>query len=105
MDLQLLKAKEYVIEGTKRSNLEVTVDPVEGQTEDDIKFEWSVVSFLPDRLTLQIDFEKPYEISMANEFNSIKINIWDPSLFIRASDMVPIAPLSQSLKILPKIAN
>ena len=64
-----------------------------------------MVSFLPEKLTLQITFEKPYAISQADESNLVQINIWDPSLFIRAKDLVPIAPLSSSEQILPRIVN
>ena len=35
----------------------------------------------------------------------MKVNIWDPSLFLRAKDLVPIAPLSQSVKVLPTIVD
>ena len=61
--------------------------------------------FLPDKLSLQIDFDKPYMISQANELNYMKVNIWDPSLFLRAKDLVPIAPLSESVKVLPTIVD
>ena len=44
-DLSLLKAKDFVIKGRKRSNLELTIEPVEGQTPDEVKFDWTVLSF------------------------------------------------------------
>ena len=61
--------------------------------------------FLPHKLSLQIDFDKPYMISQANDLNKLTVNIWDPALFIRVKDLVPIAPLSESVKVLPKIVN
>ena len=85
--------------------MELIIEPVEGQTQEDVEFEWSVVSFLPNKLTLQIEFMKPYEISMANDLNLVKVNIWDPSLFLRAKDLVPIAPLSSTTKIIPRIVE
>ena len=70
-DLKLLKAEEFIIDGLLRSNLELIIEPVEGQTEDQIKFDWYVVSFQPDKLTLQIEFDKPYEISQAYLPNTV----------------------------------
>ena len=104
-NLERLKAEELLIEGRKRSNLELTVAPVDGQPSESVGFSWSVVSYTVAVLTLQLVFNLPYEISQLDEKNKLSIAVWDSSLFIRKRDDVPIAPLTKLKKDLPMIVN
>ena len=62
-NLERLKAEELMIEGRMRSNLELTVAPVDGQSSESVGFSWSVISYTVVALTLQLVFNLPYEIS------------------------------------------
>ena len=104
-NLERLKAEELIIEGRKRSNLELIVTPVEGQSSESVSFSWSVISYTVAVLTLQLVFKLPYEISQLDEKNRLSIAIWDPSLFIRKRDVVPIVPLTKLEKVLPMIVK
>ena len=77
-NLERLKAEELLIEGRKRSNLELTINPVEGQSSESVSFSWMVISYTITALTLKLVFNLPYEISQLNEKNKVSIAIWDP---------------------------
>ena len=66
------------IESGKKLELEVL--PFEEQSKEDVQFEWSVKTFEEKKMTIQLIFDKPYEISKENIFI---ITIKDIELFIR----------------------
>lgn len=104
-DLSLLKEKEFLIEGTLRSNLELEIEPVDGQSSEDVEFDWTPITFTSRKLSIRLEFTKPFMISQASEKNSVQINVWDPSLFVRQKDFKAIAPLKSFELQVPAIVD
>ena len=58
--------------------------PVEDyQTEELVRFDWSVTKFSETEMVIQLDFDEPYEISVYEETNSISLKINHFDLFVR----------------------
>ena len=81
------------------------MNPVEGQTQDSVSFTWSLKKFDKDELKLQLYFSTPYEISMYEEHNELKIVFLSPGLFKRESDLRPLPPDTTVSKNLPQQLN
>ena len=52
-------------------------------------------------MTLQLTFDMPYEIDQRPDPNILKIKFWDPYLFVRKEDRVPILRFTVIEKELP----
>lgn len=103
-DLNTLKEKKIELDGEKKSNLELTIDPVEGQTSAQVKFDWSVQQFTGRQLLLQLKFDDPYEISTSEDLtNRLRVQVWNTNLFIRASDGASIENLVSSEFKIPRV--
>ena len=71
--------------------MEIAVPPVLNQRNEDLAFEWQVISFTEHFFEIKLDFEKPHLISMEEEPNIMHIHFWDTTLFARSSDYVQIS--------------
>lgn len=61
-----------------RSSLEIEVPPLtdEGQTKEQVSLDWDVISFTAEKLTIQINFSRPYDISSsADTPNTLRVNV------------------------------
>jgi hypothetical protein len=93
------------IDGIQRPNLEIIVEPVEGQSPDKITFTWQPISFNNTHLTLKLDFKFPIEVSIRLEPNILKIFLWNSSFFVREKDGNAISPKIVLEKKLPQMVD
>ena len=63
--------------GVKRPNLEVLVEPVEGQSPEKIQFTWKPLNYNSTHLSLKLDFDSPIEVSIRLDPNILKIVVWN----------------------------
>lgn len=57
------------------------------ETGENLKFDWEVMSFTENEMTIQLKFEgSPYEISSGELKDMLKIKVKDYDIFVRQSD-------------------
>ena len=56
-------------------------------------------------LTIQLTFEKPFDISDGSEPNKLQVKIWNDTLFLRQDDLAPIPVGTTVEKELPKMVD
>ena len=64
--------------GEQQPFLQVSVEPVEYQDEEKVKFKWTPVSQDEEYLTIKIDFDAAFEISTYEEKNYVELVFNDP---------------------------
>ena len=74
----------------RQAPLSIEIEPMEGQTRDDVALDYTVSQFTENFMLIEIEFIKPYLISMMEEPNVATLTLNDPSKFKRASDNVEI---------------
>ncbi len=88
-----------------RPNLEVIVEPVEGQSPEKIVFAWKPLNYNRTHLTLSVDFTFPSEVSIGLDPNIIKIIVWNSAFFVRENDGYQLKPQIEVDKKLPRIVE
>lgn len=53
--------------------LDVSVQPGEFSSEDDLRFTWSVEEFTSTRMNLQLEFSKPQSVSVTTDKEVLRI--------------------------------
>ena len=69
-----------------------------------VNFTWYPVSFSEDTLVIQVNFDRPYDISMFWDQNELEVEIWDleGDIFRKSIDGSPLPPSVQGKKQLPQ---
>ena len=85
-DLSLLQDTFYVGASQNITNLEILMNPVEGQTDTMVMKDWTPNSFTESELSIQLNFQTPYHISTEYEPNYIEVKVYNTTFFRRQSD-------------------
>lgn len=78
-------------DGTRHDNLELTIEPEEYQSKESLRFSWAVQDYTKTILTIQLTFDDVTAVSTDIEPNQLEIKVWNPGLFRRESDAIPIS--------------
>ena len=65
-----------------------------------VNLTWYPVSFSEDTLVIQVNFDRPYDISMFWDQNELEVEIWDleGDIFRKAIDGSPLPPRTHGKK-------
>lgn len=77
-------------EGQSYDRCQMFVAVVEGQNDNSVEFKWTPVSFDGQDLTVQLSFDRPFDISAFDDPNSVDITIKDVEFFVKLSDGWPL---------------
>ena len=96
-----LTKKDFEVNGIKYSNLELTVEPEEGQTAEDVKFTWKVSSYTKKELAIELSWDELVIISSKAYPNTLQVKVWKSRFFRRDSDKAQIKPVTIITKVIP----
>ena len=84
-DLSVLKSRDVIYKGEKKVTLEISVPPVEGQTQQQVNLQWEPISFTARELTLKLTFDSPSQIGYQLDPNKLVVKVWDCLLYTSPS--------------------
>lgn len=71
--------------------LELSIVPSDYNELENLRFSWRLVTFEPDYLEIQLDFEQPIFVASTPEPDLIQVDFLVPSLFVDQETKLPLS--------------